>query len=47
MLICGMLPEFLLQKKLGNGIKAPVLNAQQVIQENISGDKLLFYLKDI
>lgn len=37
---------FIADKKLGNGVKAPVLDATPVVRENISGDKLLFYLKD-
>jgi diaminohydroxyphosphoribosylaminopyrimidine deaminase/5-amino-6-(5-phosphoribosylamino)uracil reductase len=36
---------FIADKKLGNGIKAPLLNATPIIREKISGDKLLFYSK--
>ena len=36
---------FISDKKLGKGVNAPVLNQKPVIKENISGDKLLFYLK--
>jgi diaminohydroxyphosphoribosylaminopyrimidine deaminase/5-amino-6-(5-phosphoribosylamino)uracil reductase len=35
---------FIADKKLENGIKAPALKATLVIRENISGDKLFFYL---
>jgi diaminohydroxyphosphoribosylaminopyrimidine deaminase/5-amino-6-(5-phosphoribosylamino)uracil reductase len=37
---------FIAEKKLLKGVNAPVLNAQPVVRENISGDKLLFYLND-
>ena len=37
---------FISEKKLGSGVPAPILNAEPVIRENISGDKLLFYLKE-
>jgi diaminohydroxyphosphoribosylaminopyrimidine deaminase / 5-amino-6-(5-phosphoribosylamino)uracil reductase len=37
---------FISDKKLIKGVNAPVLNASPVVRENISGDKLLFYLKD-
>jgi diaminohydroxyphosphoribosylaminopyrimidine deaminase/5-amino-6-(5-phosphoribosylamino)uracil reductase len=35
---------FISEKKLIKGIAAPVLKSQPVIKENISGDKLLFYV---
>lgn len=35
---------FIADKKLIKGVNAPVLNASPVVRENISGDKLLFYL---
>lgn len=35
---------FIADKKLMKGVNAPVLNASPVVRENISGDKLLFYL---
>jgi diaminohydroxyphosphoribosylaminopyrimidine deaminase / 5-amino-6-(5-phosphoribosylamino)uracil reductase len=37
---------FISDKKLGKGVNAPVINEKPVIVENISGDKLLFYLKN-
>jgi diaminohydroxyphosphoribosylaminopyrimidine deaminase/5-amino-6-(5-phosphoribosylamino)uracil reductase len=37
---------FISEKKLGSGINAPKLNVQPVVRENISGDKLLFYLRN-
>lgn len=36
---------FISDKELGKGVAAPVMNQKPVIKENISGDKLLFYLK--
>ncbi len=36
---------FISDKELGKGVAAPVLNQKPVIKENISGDKLLFYVK--
>lgn len=35
---------FIADKKLIKGVNAPVLNVSPVVRENISGDKLLFYL---
>jgi diaminohydroxyphosphoribosylaminopyrimidine deaminase/5-amino-6-(5-phosphoribosylamino)uracil reductase len=37
---------FISDKKLGKGINAPVLKSNPVVKENISGDKLLFYIND-
>ena len=37
---------FIAEKKLSKGVNAPVLNVKPVMKENISGDKLLFYLND-
>ncbi len=37
---------FISDKKLHKGVNAPKLIASPVVRENISGDKLLFYLKD-
>ncbi len=36
---------FIADKELKKGVSAPVLKQQPVVKENISGDKLLFYLK--
>jgi diaminohydroxyphosphoribosylaminopyrimidine deaminase/5-amino-6-(5-phosphoribosylamino)uracil reductase len=36
---------FISDKELGKGVNAPVLKESPVVRENISGDKLLFYLK--
>jgi diaminohydroxyphosphoribosylaminopyrimidine deaminase/5-amino-6-(5-phosphoribosylamino)uracil reductase len=36
---------FISDKELGKGVRAPVINQKPVIRENISGDKLLFYLR--
>ncbi len=36
---------FISEKTLGKGVNAPVMKQQPVIKENISGDKLLFYVK--
>lgn len=36
---------FIADKELKKGVNAPVLKQQPVVRENISGDKLLFYLK--
>lgn len=36
---------FISDKELGKGVAAPVMNQKPVIKENISGDKLLFYVK--
>lgn len=36
---------FISDKKFGKGINAPVLKQSPVVKENISGDKLLFYVK--
>jgi len=36
---------FISDKKLGKGVNAPVLKQNPVVRENISGDKLLFYIK--
>ncbi|HEY0030537.1 MAG TPA: bifunctional diaminohydroxyphosphoribosylaminopyrimidine deaminase/5-amino-6-(5-phosphoribosylamino)uracil reductase RibD [Bacteroidia bacterium] len=36
---------FISEKTLGKGVHAPVLESSPVIRENISGDKLLFYLR--
>ena len=36
---------FISDKELGKGVAAPVMNQMPVIKENISGDKLLFYVK--
>ncbi len=35
---------FISDKNLIKGVNAPILNAEPVVRENISGDKLLFYL---
>ena len=35
---------FISDKKLIKGVNAPILKAEPVVRENISGDKLLFYL---
>jgi len=36
---------FISDKELGKGVTAPVMKQKPVIKENISGDKLLFYIK--
>lgn len=36
---------FISDKTLGKGVPAPVLKSKPVIRENVSGDKLLFYIK--
>ena len=36
---------FISDKKLIKGVNAPVLKYEPVVRENISGDKLLFYLR--
>lgn len=35
---------FISDKELGKGVTAPVMNQKPIIKENISGDKLLFYI---
>jgi diaminohydroxyphosphoribosylaminopyrimidine deaminase/5-amino-6-(5-phosphoribosylamino)uracil reductase len=37
---------FISEKELGKGVNAPILKQNPVVRENISGDKLLFYLKE-
>lgn len=37
---------FISKKELGKGVSAPILKQNPVVRENISGDKLLFYLKE-
>ncbi len=37
---------FISEKELGKGVNAPVLKQKPVVRENISGDKLLYYLKE-
>jgi len=36
---------FISDKELGKGVSAPILKQNPVVKENISGDKLLFYVK--
>lgn len=36
---------FISEKTLGKGVNAPVMKQSPVVKENISGDKLLFYVK--
>jgi len=36
---------FISEKTLGKGVSAPIMQQQAIIKENISGDKLLFYIK--
>lgn len=36
---------FVSDKELKKGVEAPIMNQKPVIKENISGDKLLFYVK--
>ncbi|MBL0329151.1 MAG: bifunctional diaminohydroxyphosphoribosylaminopyrimidine deaminase/5-amino-6-(5-phosphoribosylamino)uracil reductase RibD [Bacteroidetes bacterium] len=37
---------FISEKELGKGVKAPILNQKPVVKENVSGDKLLFYVNE-
>ena len=37
---------FISEKELGKGVSAPILKQNPVVRENISGDKLLFYMKE-
>lgn len=37
---------FISEKELGKGVKAPILKQKPVVKENISGDKLLFYVNE-
>lgn len=36
---------FISDKELGKGVAAPVMNQKPIVKENVSGDKLLFYMK--
>jgi len=37
---------FISEKELGKGVKAPILKQKPIVKENISGDKLLFYVNE-